>query len=497
MIAWEAVTKGLSKDPEGILIWHPGGHQGTHTALHCKNNALAVTMQDEEPQIGETFESTDKALPIDIDEVLRYAAAGLTMPLSKSNFSKGVLTPSQALDLMLVLTHGYSPSDKQARWIGFAAAIMLRLGSAALLGERRHAGGRQRSRGYIHETAFSSWFNARGKVTEAAKMFANHSWGSGFGGAAWLECTMALAELDGYLVTLAKKRNEKALRDLVASLNNTLNKAHNNGWWMNKFGNKESMDLAACGNPALALKVAPQAYQAYEWLNHDQAVISSCIKRLAQSRRLRCLSDDGLKPVPPSTTIQVDTIHYDLKGDGTQAGTVVHFQFFAKGKNKGKDPYIVHDYKCSQFSADEFGTLVKVFKAPGTKKDKSYAGSATNYAKPLSTKKLDARAVECRLAPGAYVTLSIATATKGLPAVQDSIGMINETLNQTSNEQGEAQYNEDDYYSKDCTCPECVEYFASKAPAEEPAPNILGATSSDEDTEDDGKWCDDCNETHC
>lgn len=506
MIKWEATTKALAKNPEGVLVWHPGGTQGTHTALHCKNNGLAVTMQEEEPQIGDFFESTDKPLPIDIDEVLRYASAALTIPMSRKKSVKGVLTPAQALDLMLVLTHGYRPSGKEARWIGAAAAFMLRLGAAALLGERRHAGGRARSRTQIHESAFSNWFTARGKITEAAYKFANHKWPGGFGGKAWLECTMALAELDGYLVQLASKRDQESLQALVGALNNTLNKAHNNGWWMNKFGEKQSMDMAAAGNPTIALRCAPFAYQLHEWVKVDKELVAGTVLRLRKSRRLRCLSDDALVPKPPTTKIKVDTVHFDIKGDGTRQGSAVHFQFYTEDKGN----YHTHDVKGVQFTSAEW-TKIKDYFQSSTKSDNSYAGSSTVYKYPESiVAKNNARLIEVTLCSGTQmIPIEVGKTVKGLPVGnQNSIGAGVPSQPVFNPPQA---FNESDYYAEECDCSECVEFFKAnpqytKAAQEAAALEAAAASATEEDSapsnpfvgedEQDAYYCDACDDWH-
>src|SRR6185437_6316460 len=245
-------TKDL---PRGTAVWHPGGSMASHYAIHCKLNNLAI-LTSHEPVIGEQLVPTSELPPLSLDSVLQGIGAGMSIAL---DMARGTASSSTAL-LLLALHNSMAFSGDDGFWFGAGAAVMQRLGTAALLGEARHATKRERlDRELVFEHAFGNPFAARRKLYRAQWMFTHYPWSqpSSYGGERWRVCGDALLALDEALRQFVRNPQGEHFTALSVAYNGAVNQAHNGGWWLNKFTDELTMDKAATGHPEIAARAIP------------------------------------------------------------------------------------------------------------------------------------------------------------------------------------------------------------------------------------------------
>jgi hypothetical protein len=239
-----------------LVVWAPGSSQGSHTALHCKANGIAFVCEgDQRPEVGNEIPPTTENKPPCPKATAQSFVAGLTVPLTDAYDYKS------AVRLMLVLAHGYQPDGVHAKWVGAAAALMLRLGMAAGLGEFRYYRGsvvtkptmvkNAGSRDEVYEKAFPSYFQSRKLLDDAFTAYGDPdpcAWSGGYGGKAWFNCIQATMQLEASVVTMLRDQSPESVNDLLIKLNNCINQAHNGGWFLSKYADESEQDFAAAGS---------------------------------------------------------------------------------------------------------------------------------------------------------------------------------------------------------------------------------------------------------
>lgn len=269
LLEWEKLVAGFGP---GDVVWHPGGTLASHYSVHCMLNKVPVLISHE-PVVGDTLVPTDKLEDYDMASCVRGLMAGMsvrignkvevdraarkTIPVFIDEVGEGVRIAHLCWAThnagFLRGTHSYQ--------LGYVSAIMHRFGSAACIGEARHAtaGGPRRERSQIYKTAFSNPFQARKKLQSALWLFQNYPWGGGYGGAAWAECTKSVLDLDMAILKLLK--GDSKVEDLAEALNRSVDKAHNHGWWLNKWAETSLFQQAANGDPRVLFQALPSIWQ--------------------------------------------------------------------------------------------------------------------------------------------------------------------------------------------------------------------------------------------
>lgn len=260
LLEWEAIAKTLKPK---TAVWHPGGTMISHYAVHCAKIKVAI-LTSTEPKVGDVLEKKAPP-PMHAGAARSGCIAGLGMEIEgkKGDYGKGAVSA-----ILYGLHNTLALYGADSFYVGVAAGLMVRLGTAAALGEMRHAlsgdpvEGTLVSRHIIHERAIRSIWPARRKLGKALRLFYHHKWHGGYGGPAWASCTEAVIALDRAIVRLVTKPTAKRLELLVGALNTAVNQAHNNGWWLNKFCDVALFDKAASGEVKAFIPGARFLYEA-------------------------------------------------------------------------------------------------------------------------------------------------------------------------------------------------------------------------------------------
>ena len=266
LLEWESTAKtlGITVDTSGStatgpVVYHPGGNLGSHYAVHARINNVPVYVSTE-PKAGQFLPQIGtKLVPLDPDAIVWGFLGGALAPnlLPATNRGRAVACALSGAH------HGLSMGGSSGVGLGVSVAMMLRLGQAALWGEARHKEHKGLAREQVYASVLNNWLLGRSKLGEKTTLFHDPSWKAGFGGKAWAACGHATIDLDTAMLTLIADPSEANAKDIVVKLNTVINLAHNNGWWMNKFGGStELFDLGAAGDPRPLLQAAPIWYEA-------------------------------------------------------------------------------------------------------------------------------------------------------------------------------------------------------------------------------------------
>lgn len=235
LLAWAATIRGLKGKP-GVVVWHPGGGLTDHYSVHCRENGIPILIS-REPVVDETLAPLPMP-PLD-PEMMKLGVA------TADRYAPGEHMRGAATYLSLLALHNSSAMrGPNSFWIGAASGLILKLGSAALRGESRHAHSAPVSkiRGdiYTHYIPKGISFH-RASLSRVTQLLtygfgdprpeAHHS----FGGYKWGLCGAALAPLFNAVRDLFVNPSEETAGNLTLALNIAINQAHNGGWWLNKF----------------------------------------------------------------------------------------------------------------------------------------------------------------------------------------------------------------------------------------------------------------------
>jgi hypothetical protein len=255
---WEVFVKTL---PAGTVVWHPGGTSTSHYAVHCKLNKVPCIFSHQ-PKVGEILEKTKVGQDLTDPDAMRVGLEiGATINLDFK----------EALQVALFGLHQYGTNSNPvgSKLQGVASSLMLRLSTAACLGELRHKRKYRKTeiignlaRRQVFEKAWTDMFNSQKMMGVALKDFFERRWRSGYGGQAWGVCAMRNVELWDACLALHRNATVEHARDVIARLNNATNTAHNNGWLFNKFAPASYMDRAAQSEPGLIIRSGLAIYKA-------------------------------------------------------------------------------------------------------------------------------------------------------------------------------------------------------------------------------------------
>lgn len=261
LLEWEKLIDGL-QDKQNTAVYHKGGVLGSHYAVHCRLSEVAY-ITSFEPFVGQEL----KALKEDNSVNYQLVKSGLSYGLSKAvdqEFSMGHSDHYNAIGLesmalILYTLHNFNLiGQRESFFLGYAIACMIRLCTAASLGELRHFSGiintskeSKKSRTQVYREYLSNVREGIGKLKIAKTVFLEGNWpGGGYGGKTWGNCTEATIDLINAAIQFERKQNKQWFNNLIGKYNIVINQVHNGGKFLNKFMDNTSFDLAA-NNPAL------------------------------------------------------------------------------------------------------------------------------------------------------------------------------------------------------------------------------------------------------
>ena len=264
---WEILIDSVAGTP-GVVVWHPGGAMTDHFSIHAFSHKIPILF-GEEPKVGDILEPKDgqEGLKFDPKAMLKGVMAGEKFRLQiKRVNGTGVNTTTGAVYALLLALHNATACTGEAsKWVGFASAIMLRLGVTALRGEARHLGlgkAPKLDRSSVYRMALPySLSRHRAGVNRLVNIFRYGEWpSSGFGGTKWSLCGGATVGLFQAVRELAVNPSEENAAALVRALNTAVNQAHNGGWWLNKFCNQVAFDQIQKASIPWVVAAGPAIY---------------------------------------------------------------------------------------------------------------------------------------------------------------------------------------------------------------------------------------------
>lgn len=247
-LGWETEINNAKGEP-GVVVWHPGGSLCDHFSIHTFTAKIPIIFDKVSPVVGSILEPTvGTNIGFDPQALLRGFVAGSKMPLSQSDKS-----PIEAS--LIALHNTAAMTGENAKWVGFAAAVLLRFGMAALNGEARHfrdaaSGNNKPNREAVYVEALKKTLNFhRAHVKRLVNIFRYGRWlSAGFGGPKWACCGAGTIDVFNAITACANNPTEDSAAEVIQALNLMVNQAHNGGWWFNKFVSQYSFDMAAAGD---------------------------------------------------------------------------------------------------------------------------------------------------------------------------------------------------------------------------------------------------------
>jgi hypothetical protein len=255
LLEWERLTKTFTS---GTVVYAPGHTLASHAAIHCVINKIPF-ITSHKPEIGEVLSSTQrkKNKPVfNRRQFKRGVRAGIN--ICRDARSEDMVKLFY-FSISVLHNWAYLKQSQHADWLlGSAAVILAKLCAALALGEYRHKGGNKKSstRRRIYVDVLNEPTKALYKLPKVFKDFYSIKWDSGFGGIPWANCTWYSNLLWKNITQIFNHKNitisDNEVSELVMVINRTVNLAHNNGWWFNKFTTQEDMDFIA-SSPGLGI----------------------------------------------------------------------------------------------------------------------------------------------------------------------------------------------------------------------------------------------------
>ena len=237
LLSWE---KDIVRAEEGTVVWSPGGTMLSHYAVHARLSGIPVVFDAQSPVVGNTLSATTTEDKSWDREAFRIGAReGLWLPIGEHWEAVRAIA--------LACHHGaaWAGNSTMTRLLGRAAAVFVRLGYAAAIGEFRHkrsSGLNGKNRHYVYTVVLQPGAltkkYCRDRLPRALHAFMNDTWKTGYGGKKWGECLEACMRLEAAIRGVVGKEGRKgkgSIQKVLQEINKTINLAHNNGWWLNKF----------------------------------------------------------------------------------------------------------------------------------------------------------------------------------------------------------------------------------------------------------------------
>jgi hypothetical protein len=246
LLEWETLMREKAGG-EGMVVYHPGGSLTDHFTVHARTYGIPVVLEEKDILIGSIIEKeSDDVIP-DPKAVLKGLIAGEQMKIEIP--SNGGRSNTQGLvSLLLTALYNSSVMDQDySRWIGVSAALMLRFGSSALAGEARHIDKKRidpktgiqlpmKMREAVYNNNFPFTLNRhRARCNRLTNVLRYGFEKGGIGGEKWAKCGASLMPLYNAVGLLSREPTVDNVNALIRALNISVDQAHNNGWWLNKF----------------------------------------------------------------------------------------------------------------------------------------------------------------------------------------------------------------------------------------------------------------------
>lgn len=328
LVAFKSLCESCKGVP-GVVIDHfsTGGNLASHYSAHGVTNGIPVICTHP-VAIGDVLhDNSHTVVPIDPYSVRAGIAAGSLLRLSND-------VARMATHMVLTGCHNFTGMQgDDGFFLGLATILMIRLGIAASQGEARYARRGPKDRSLIWQNAFNtSVFKSRDDVPNVLNLFLNHSWSSGYGGAAWANCMSAVKQLDFNTQAVMREPNAEHVKQLGLALHEAVNQAHNNGWWLNKFTSGNAFNDAAAGNPQIFLSAVPMMAAARSIPREDLAEVIVKWKRSADipdvTKKARRRSKKTKETIKVDTTPVAKAKPTDIvEAQGKLKNGVLHVQF--------------------------------------------------------------------------------------------------------------------------------------------------------------------------
>jgi hypothetical protein len=304
-LEWEALVPTL---PKGSVCYAPTASLTSHAAIHAQSSGVPfVTTYT--PAVGQTLKvSAPRTFHGDV-------MRGLGLPLTVDAEAL-----HSALKVILFALHNsitLPASPSGAFILGVALNWACRLGTAACLGEERHAKRSGLSRSQVYKEALCTFPQSTLRLCKASQTFLTHKWCSGFGGVAWWNCTKAVIDLTNAITAYVRQPSDKALGECKKALNTIVHTSHNGGALLTKFGSTDNFDKAASQNAKTIVGLLPTL----------RAILDSEAEQVWERERALKVFKREIKPVA-ILTLQIRT----LEGSGQ-----IRIQATAKGHSGYKE----------------------------------------------------------------------------------------------------------------------------------------------------------------
>jgi hypothetical protein len=275
LLEWAKRVKDL-KGKSGVVVWHPGGSLTDHYTVHCRENGVPI-ITSFQPVEGLVLEPKPMP-PLDPQAMIRGLAWGDAENMYPQHTTAGNWV---ALALM-ALHNSQALRGQHSFWIGAGVAAVLKLGSAAMAGESRHAhnawqGFKDKPNLYQHYGKKSLSFH-RARLSRVTQLL-HYGFGDpdtqpvnkgcGYGGRRWALCGAALAPLFTAVKRLCEEPTEENASQLLLDYNVAVNQCHNGGWWLNKFILVQAYDQVPRGNLGFLMQGAQIIWEGKQHLNFD------------------------------------------------------------------------------------------------------------------------------------------------------------------------------------------------------------------------------------
>ena len=304
LLEWEKLILS-EKDTSGVVVNNFGGSPIDHYSVHARTFGMPV-VTTRVVNVGETLEPIP-CIPMSVESVLRGMAFAEKFSLSKAYRAEW----ERAVLLSLVALHNSGAFEgEDGFWLGFGAGLLMRFGFAALKGEARHINEKKPGRETVYVRILDHPFpQMRAGVPRTNHILRYGQFSSSaIGGEKWALCGAALLKMFNGLGKLAKEQTQESLGEFIRVYNETVNQAHNGGWWLNKFTDSRSFDRAVWGDGILALQMAPILYDLHKERDAIAAKVDldKSIQKWASWRELKPL---------PKVTLEKASLNFLPSGD--------------------------------------------------------------------------------------------------------------------------------------------------------------------------------------
>ena len=265
LLEWEERVKKFSA---GTVVWHPGGSIASHFGVHCVLNKVPYITTSKPLVWTKLRRTTSAQWTTDDYQHVAHLARAIDQRMNhpqlfiadKQAYAKFVIGGLHAMGSLM-----QSRTEYCFRVAAATLAMAVRLFSAVAIGEMRHATDdtdygspvQEFSKKIDHYDRILNGYSDRNSVYSAAMElpmnellervmwsyygYSQPLWHSGYGGPPWADCAASTINYGLALSKFLNDPSEVTFRHATQLLNEAVNKAHNNGWWLNKVMEEQVM----------------------------------------------------------------------------------------------------------------------------------------------------------------------------------------------------------------------------------------------------------------